>query len=62
MNVKKKGEGGSILESCFANISRVRERQSGKEEERGGEVSEREKDGALGKDQSLVPGELRQMK
>lgn len=53
-----------LIESRCADMNRVRgERQSGKEEERGGErVSERERDGALGKDQSLVPGELRQMK
>jgi len=49
-------EMGEIL--WCVNINRVRERQSGKEEEKG----VKERDGALGKDQSLVPGEQRQMK
>lgn len=54
----------NLIESCCRDINRDRgERDDrGKRKKKGEKELVKERDGALGKDQSLVPGDLRQMK
>ncbi|CAK6964029.1 Hypothetical predicted protein [Scomber scombrus] len=51
----------NLIESCSADIKSQRKEEEGGKGGKEGE-NQKERDGALGKDQSLVPGELRQMK